>query len=326
MTFWKYTTGIAALIFCGTSVVFTVGLWVSIPAVGAGQLMAGLTAAALELCKFSFAPLGLWLRSQGRFMGNVLLLLWPFLVLISIAATVGFLESHTAEQRQGNAQGSLEYQTIEQQLTSVEQQINNLNAIITTDTANGYRQRAIKTAEQLENLEQRRSEALAQLKMVKGATTDSAQAAFAGLATLTHVDPVKLQHSAFLALAVITDLVGLVALLAFNSALTVHTVYPQRLNRSAEFKPSKPKACEKEPVLETVLNGSLNELQQQLATRITAGEFGAKPVLRNLRRQVAGGHHVVRPVFEHLEKIGVLTRRGRGFVLTAGENNLIGAN
>ncbi|WHI46789.1 hypothetical protein [Microbulbifer sp. VAAF005] len=324
MNFWKYTTGLAALIFCGTSVVFTVGLWISIPSaegqplvwgLTAGGIVAGLTATALELCKFSFAPLGLWLRSKGRPIGNVLLTLWPFLVLISIAATVGFLESHTAEQKQLNTRNSLEYQTMQQQLSSLEQQINNLNGIIATDAANNYRKRAIKTAEQLENLEQRRSEAIAQLKAIQGSGSDSAQAAFSGLALLTHTDPQKLQYSAFLALAVITDLVGLVALLAFNSALTVVSDDADKPETSTEDQQSDPNDCEISTESATACDNGLNEMQKSLAERIAAGEFGPKPVLRNINREVKGGNNVVQPVFEYLEKQGVLERAGRGFAL-----------
>uniref|UniRef100_UPI00262A93C7 hypothetical protein n=1 Tax=uncultured Microbulbifer sp. TaxID=348147 RepID=UPI00262A93C7 len=89
-------------------------------------------------CKFSFAPLGLWLRAQGQLSGHVLLALWPLLVVISIVATVGFLATHSEEQQQRNTQGSLEYQALKQQLNSIKEQINSLNGLIATDAVNGY--------------------------------------------------------------------------------------------------------------------------------------------------------------------------------------------
>ncbi|WP_226648161.1 hypothetical protein [Microbulbifer variabilis] len=328
MIFWKWITGAAALIFCGTSVVFTVGLWISIPSaegeplvwgLTAGGVVAGLTAAALELCKFSFAPLGLWLRSQGRFIGNVLLFLWPFLVLISIGATVGFLESHTTEQQQVSAVNSVEYQTLKQQLNSYNQRINNINGIIADYAATDFRKVAVKTDKRLDELEARRDEVLAQLKSVQGSTTDSAQAAFSGLATLTHLDASKIQHSAFLALAVITDLVGLVALLAFNSAVTVKSNQNESLTELVtvnQAETDKSGEVTKEPENQILTTASqLTPEQQQLAQRIAAGEYGEKPVMRNINREVRGGNNVVQPVFEYLEKAGVLTRSGRGFAL-----------
>ncbi|MFA0810830.1 hypothetical protein [Microbulbifer epialgicus] len=319
MNFWKYTTGIASLIFCGTSVVFTVGLWISIPAVGAGQLVAGLTAAALELCKFSFAPLGLWLRNQDRFIGNVLLFLWPFLVLVSIAATVGFLESHTTEQQQSDAVNSVEYQTLKQQLNSYNQRINNINGIIADYAATDYRKVAVKTDERLDELEAKRDKTLARLKDVQRGSTDSAQAAFSGMAVLAHVDTQLLQHSAFLALAVITDLVGLVALLAFNSALTVTSGKddalndPERIERSVKGNPSEKTQQREVPIQKT--DSPLTPEQQQLAKRITSGEFGARPVLRKLNNMFEGGNNFVRPVFEWLLNSGDMKRDGKGFLL-----------
>lgn len=316
MTFWRYVTGLAALIFCGTSLVFTVGLWISIPGGIGGQLVAGLTATALELCKFSFAPFGLWLRAQGRVVGYALLALWPFLVLLSIAATVGFLESRTMEQQQLNARGSLEYRTLQMQLNSLHLQIGSLNDVIGADVANGYRQRAIETTEQMRDLERQRSAVMAQLKSVQVTPSDSAGATFASLAMLTHSDADVMQHKGFLALAIIADVVGLVALLAFSSVSTpvrtaqAEPIVSERLTAAAEQ--SAPTVYQQKTFAENV---ALNAEQWELSERIRRGEFGSRPVLRNINREVRGGNQVVKPVFDYLQNSGVLIRDGRGFTL-----------
>ncbi|WP_428635014.1 hypothetical protein [Sedimenticola sp.] len=304
---WRYLTGIAAVIFCSTSLAFTVGLWVSIPGAPGGQVVAGLTAVALELCKFSFAPFGLWLRAKGKATGYALLLLWPFLVILSIAATVGFLSSHTAEQQRLHATGTLEYRTLQQQLNSVSQQIATLNGVIAADADNGYRQRAIDTAQQLDILETRRNDTLARLKNVRENTPGSAQATFASLAALTLGDVEQWRHWGFLGLAVITDIVGLVALLAFNSALTTGEPQSQK-----QYQPSAI-AVDIKQASDGV---ALSSIQTQLAERIRAGEFGQHPVLRKINREIRGGNAVVKPVFEFLLRTGELKREGQGFVLT----------
>ncbi|WP_299947191.1 hypothetical protein [uncultured Microbulbifer sp.] len=264
MQFWRYVIGLAALIFCGTSLVFSMGLWISIPAAEAGKLVAGLTACALELCKFAFAPFGLWLRAQGRPLGYVLLLLWPLLVVISIAATVGFLAGHAAQQQQLNVRGSLEYQTFKQKLASIEQQITSLNGVIETDVKNGYRQRALKTVERLVALEQQRNQVLAQLNTLRVPATDSAQAAFANLAALIHINPAVLQQGGLLALAIVTDVVGLVALLAFNSS-GAFSARIERLAPSAERStPTSKRSCQ------TVeRSGSISKRSAQTVERST---------------------------------------------------------
>ncbi|WP_299580883.1 hypothetical protein [uncultured Microbulbifer sp.] len=317
--YWKLFTGLAALIFCGTSVVFTVGLWISIPAEQAGQWVAGLTALALELCKFSFAPLGFWLWGNQRFIGGVLLLLFPFLVIISTAATVGFLESHTMEQQQASAVNSVEYQALQQQLNSYSQRINNINGIVADYAASDYRKVAVKTDKRLDELEAGRDKTLAQLKSVQGTTSESAQAAFAGLANLTRTDADKLQHSAFLALAIITDLVGLVALLAFNSALTVKRETASLLNEQAPVQQTERESNKENKQPSKANNIELTEEQQQLARCIAEGKYGEKPVMRNINQEVKGGNNVVKPVFNYLEQIGVLLRTSRGFALRAAQ-------
>ncbi|WP_444894930.1 hypothetical protein [Microbulbifer sp. SSSA005] len=328
MIIWKLITGLAALIFCGTSVVFTVGLWISIPAEQAGQWVAGLTALALELCKFSFAPLGFWLWNNQRFIGGVLLFLFPFLVIISTAATVGFLESHTTEQQHASAASSVEYQALQQQLNSYNQRINNINGIVADYAATDYRKVAVKTDKRLDELEAGRDKTLAQLKAVQGTASESAQAAFAGLASLTRTDATKLQHSAFLAMAIITDLVGLVALLAFNSALTVKRKTAPLLNElETVHQTEKETDNERKPSPEINAIKAAGELmpdqqqltpeQKQLARRIAEGEYGEKPVIRNINQQVKGGNNVVKPVFNYLEQVGVLTRTSRGFALSS---------
>ncbi|MCO1336689.1 hypothetical protein MO867_20390, partial [Microbulbifer sp. OS29] len=280
---------------------FTVQLWISMPAGLGGQLVAGATAVALELCKFSFAPLGLWLCSQGQKSGYALLFLWPLLVMISIVATVGFLATHSEKQQQRSTRNSLEYQALQQQLNSLQQQINTLNGLINMDANNGYRQRAIDTAAQLSTLETERTQLITKLSTIE--QTPSTHSAFNSLANALNADPARLQHIGFLALAIITDIVGLVALLAFNAAATVCKRVSQPFQQ--------PETVEQQP--DHISH--LNEEQRQLAQRIHAGEFGNRPVLRNISTIVSGGYRTVKPVFEALQQAGALTRNGQGFAL-----------
>ncbi|WP_299586823.1 hypothetical protein [uncultured Microbulbifer sp.] len=303
MKLWQSLTGIAALIFCGTSLVFTVQLWVSMPAGLGGQLVAGATAVALELCKFSFAPLGLWLRNQGQVSGYALLSLWPLLVLISIVATVGFLATHSEEQQQRSARNSQEYRALQQQLNSLQQQINTLNGLINTDANNGYRQRALHTAAQLSTLETERTQLIEKLSTIE--QTPSTHSAFSSLAGTLKADPAKVQHIGFLVLAIITDIVGLVALLAFNAAATV----AKRATKPLQ----QPETLETQPLH----TAHLNEEQQQLAQRISVGEFGPKPVMRNIIKDLRLRYETVNPVFKALQQAGTLNKNGRGYFLAS---------
>ncbi|WP_428633469.1 hypothetical protein [Sedimenticola sp.] len=127
---------------------------------------------------------------------------------------------------------------------------------------------------------------------------------------MTLGDVEQWRHWGFLGLAVITDIVGLVALLAFNSALTIGE--PVKRQSQKQYQPSST-AVEIKQACDGV---TLSSIQTQLAERIRAGEFGQHPVLRKINREIRGGNAVVKPVFEFLLRTGELKREGQGFVLT----------
>ncbi|WHI45021.1 hypothetical protein [Microbulbifer sp. VAAF005] len=260
------------------------------------------------------------MKEKKRRIGWALLFIWPILVLISIAATVGFLESNATEQKQTAATNSVEYQTLKQQLNSYNQRINNTNEIVAGYKAGNFKKVALEKDQRIDDLEEKRAQILAQLKAVQGDSTGSAQAAFQGWATLTHVESDKLQHGAFLALAVITDVVGLLALLAFNSAVTVKSTVTAEQDNAEQQEPltedqQQEQNHQEEPESGIELDESFSAVQRDLAIRIAGGEYGLNPVLRDINRSVTGGNAVVRPVFQHLQKIGVIDKQGRGFAL-----------
>uniref|UniRef100_UPI00261EF13D hypothetical protein n=1 Tax=uncultured Microbulbifer sp. TaxID=348147 RepID=UPI00261EF13D len=274
--------------------------------------------------------------------------------------------THSEEQQQRSTQGSLEYQALEQQLNSIKEQINSLNGLIATDAVNGYRQRAIDTTPKLHALETQRSQLIKSLSIAKpGASTHGA---FNSLASTLNVDPVRLQHAGFLALAIITDVVGLVALLAFNAASTVckrlakrskrfstpdkqFSTDSKRFSTDAKQSPTEPKqllngakqllTVDKRLAAETqesstvckrlakrpkrpkrfstlakrFVNANLSQEQIELANQICAGEFGTRPVLRNIIKCIRGGYPAAKSVFDALEQAGKITRDGQRFYL-----------
>ncbi|WP_444932187.1 hypothetical protein ACJJIF_10605 [Microbulbifer sp. SSSA002] len=133
----------------------------------------------------------------------------------------------------------------------------------------------------------------------------STNSAFSSLAGALNADPEKVQHIGFLAQAVITDIVGLVALLAFNAAATV--------TKHATTPLQQPETVEKQLKHTT----HLSEEQQQLAQRISAGEFGHKPVMRNIINDMHLRHGTVKPVFDALQQAGTLNKNGRRYFLAS---------
>ncbi|WP_444934996.1 hypothetical protein [Microbulbifer sp. JTAC008] len=152
-------------------------------------------------------------------------------------------------------------------------------------------------------MEDQRSQLIEKLSTIE--QTSTTHSAFNSLASTLNTDPAKLQHIGFLALAIITDIVGLVALLAFNAAATVakHATNPLQQSETVDKQP-----------LHTT---HLNEEQQQLAQRISAGEFGPKPVMRNIIKDLRLRYETVNPVFKALQQAGTLNKNGRGYFLAS---------
>ncbi|AWF80081.1 hypothetical protein BTJ40_04190 [Microbulbifer sp. A4B17] len=60
-----------------------------------------------------------------------------------------------------------------------------------------------------------------------------------------------------------------------------------------------------------------SEGQQQLAQRISTGEFGPKPVMRNIIKDLRLRYETVNPVFKALHQSGTLNKNGRGYFLAS---------
>ncbi|WP_413664501.1 hypothetical protein ACG1BZ_04155 [Microbulbifer sp. CNSA002] len=171
--------------------------------------------------------------------------------------------------------------------------------MIKTNANNGYRQRAINTAAKLSTMEAERTQLIEKLSTIE--QTPSTHSAFSSLANTLNADPAKVQHIGFLALAIITD----IALLAFNAAVTVA--------KRATAPLQQPETVETQ-LLHTT---HLSEEQQQFAQRIRAGEFGHKPVMRNIINEMRLRHGTVKPVFDALQQAGTLNKNGRGYFLAS---------
>ncbi|MFS1526379.1 hypothetical protein ACL7TT_20220, partial [Microbulbifer sp. 2304DJ12-6] len=63
------------------------------------------------------------------------------------------------------------------------------------------------------------------------------------------------------------------------------------------------------------VNADLSQEQIELANQICAGEFGTRPVLRNIIKCIRGGYPAAKPVFDALEQAGEITRDGQRFYL-----------
>ncbi|PHS20211.1 MAG: hypothetical protein COA86_02665 [Kangiella sp.] len=148
----KSLLAIAGFLLCGGSLFCSVALWVGMQNGLFATVLAGVFSGALEICKFVFFPIaiGLWIKS--KWFSFFLLLLAAFLLLVSIVATVSFLESAVIADEDEKLKQSMVYKITEAELLSLNNELTTLNKLIDKDAEAGYRKRAYQESGRLKEL------------------------------------------------------------------------------------------------------------------------------------------------------------------------------
>ncbi len=310
----KFTIALSTLLLCMVTLASTVLFWSSMPTDQTGKVLAAVTAIALEACKYSFFPAGVYYLKKRNAGGALLLIIGVVLVGISVAATTGFLENAYNQQTQSAQQNSLEYQTKKQQLNSLQQQIDSLNNLVAADAQGSFRTRAIQTAAQVKILEQQRDNALAEIKGYRETAQGNAQSLFSVLAVPLGASPEAIRQSAFIGLAVIVDICAIAGLLALGGmgkkTAQVHTAQPlQPPPKAVEPAATKSQpAAQQKPV-------DLTAPENELAEKILAGTYGQPPAVRRIIQEGNVRHHIAKKVLEYLVEQNKVRRDGKQYQL-----------
>lgn len=317
----KFTIALSTLLLCMVTLASTVLFWSSMPTDQTGKLLAAVTATALEACKYSFFPAGVYYLKKRNAGGALLLIIGVVLVGISVAATTGFLENAYNQQTQSAQQNSLEYQTKKQQLNSLQQQIDSLNNLVAADAQGSYRTRAIQTAKDVKILEQQRDAALAEIKGYRETAQGNAQSLFSVLAIPLGASPEAIRQGAFIGLAIIVDICAIAGLLALGGMGKKSKPESKRilgeLPVNIETKDVPPPAPvvnqkPKEPPLVCV---ELTPNENELAQKILSGEFGQPPAVRRIIQEGNVRHQSAKKVLEYLVKQNKVRREGKQYQL-----------
>ncbi len=310
----KFIIALSTLLLCTVTLSSAVLFWSSMPTDQFGKLLAGVTATALEACKYSFFPAGIYYLKKRNIGGAGLLLMGVVLLAISVAATTGFLENAYNQQTQSVQQNSLEYQTKKQQLNSLQQQIDTLNGLIAADAQGSYRSRAYENSEKVKVLEQQRDKALAEIKDYRQAVQGNAQSLFSAMAIPLGQSPDVVRQGAFMALALIVDICAISALLALsgmsNKPLPVSAPAPAK----PQEKTSSP-APTKSPPTEQQKPNELNQQEKDLAAQILAGIFGQPPSMRRVIKEGKVRHPDAKKIMDYLIEKKQVTKEGKQYQL-----------
>lgn len=310
----KIVIAFSTLMLCLVTLASTVLFWTSMPTDIYGKALAGVTAAALEACKYAFFPAGFYYLKKRNPGGFGLLLMGVVLVVISVAATTGFLQNAYNQHAKAEQQNSLEYQTKKQQLNSLQQQIDTLNSLIAADAAGSYRTRALQTAEEVKKLEHARNQALAEIKTYRESPQGNAQALYAAWALPLGVSPETLRQGAFMGLAIIVDICAIAGLLALGGLAEKIPQAETKTDTAATTKAAQQK--QQKPEQPAPQNSEqLNEREQQIANAILSGKYGQPISVRGVIAGEKTHHPVASKVLQHLIQKNLVQREGKQFHL-----------
>lgn len=317
----KFVIAFSTLLLCLVTLASAVLFWISMPTDLHGKVLAGVTATALEACKYSFFPAGVYYLKKRNAGGAALLIIGCVLVCISVAATAGFLENAYNQQTQSAQQNTLEYKTKTQQLNSLQQQIDSLNGLVAADAQGSYRTRAIETSKQVKLLEQQRDNALAEIKSYRQTAQGNAQALFASLAIPLGVQPDAARQGAFIGLAIIVDICAIAALLALGGMGKKSKQEPKPLwsepptnTETIEREKAVPVVNQK-PKEPQLLCVELTPNENELAQKILAGIYGQPPAVRRIINEGNVRHHIAKKVLEYLVEQNKVRREGKQYQL-----------
>ena len=134
-----------ALVIVSTA--YSVMLWETIATNKIEQWLSIVTAVALQACQFYFLPVGiqkLATKSQ-RFSGLLFTIIGGFLLIISIGASIGYLERSSLSTDHASLKNSTAYRTYTARIEDLNQQVQILKQAAQSDIDNGFRKRGMKT-------------------------------------------------------------------------------------------------------------------------------------------------------------------------------------
>lgn len=272
------------------SIVFTVLLWARLPEDFFMQCLTGVAGLALELCKFSLLPLSfLQLQQRQWLSGAFLLALGSALFVVSIGASVSFLE--TGQQR--HEQQSLAWQQRQETIAQLDSNIKLGQESAGIDIKNGYRERGADTLKQVGQWQKERAALLSQPLENDGQ-----------LIGLTE----QQRFYAWLLLALLIDgcsVAGWTILSNGKKALVNDkTVVNNGFNNDAD----------------NYLDNIESLIDPAIVERISSGEYGHKISIRGVMEKEQLGYKKIKPVFDQLEHQGVIKQATKGYELLNGKS------
>lgn len=162
-----------------------------------------------EIFKWASLVIGIALLKRGKNIGVLLITVSLVIVLVSLTATLGFLNSSHNSAASSALKNSTEYRLIEQQIESKVSQISDAQKNAHLDTENGFRSRAQRTlSSEIPRMERELQELQDRLHSASPDVETSANSLFESIARLTNGSPDRVKIVGYLVLSLLIEIVG----------------------------------------------------------------------------------------------------------------------
>jgi len=218
---YKNTLIVSAFLLCLGSLGCSVALFVMEQQEVWGMVLSGVFATALELCKFSFFPIGFFLlfdsSNYRKVSGGFVLVLGFVLLVVSVGASVGFFESATTSTDNTERKKGDQYIFHKNNIDDIDKQITKVNRVIDRYMDIDQQQRALSAMKKLDSLRIEKRSAIDMISTVTLEAKGSASSVFKVIANGVGGEGNDIRYWAYFSVATLIDICGVVALLLLSS-------------------------------------------------------------------------------------------------------------
>ena len=306
--FNRYCLNAAALVLSGVSITFTVLLWSSLPAERWAGIMTGIAGLALEVCKFVLIPTSFILLKQKRLtLGFLSLLFGSLLFVVSIGASVGFLENSEQKQQKQSAVWIQRQASI----TSIDEQIATLQRNADNDTRNGFRARALETMDRINVLRDDK-------KQLMNAPQHSGSS-FGALASIAGMDGQHNRAWAWLILALLIDGCAVIAWTILTDDVSGRPDNGTETVRNVPERSGMMVSVTRTDSTTETTSVQFEQLDREhfetIRKRLLAGQYGNNPSIRGVMKAESIGYPKAAEAFSILEDERLIVRAAKGYRL-----------
>lgn len=297
---------ITGLAFALVSAAASVILWCSYASTTTDSAIAGTTAAASIACMYLFAAASKCdnLTSQTR---NGMKNLTGVLLISSIAATIGWLESRHQAQHNDSLSTDYNYTTQQQQIADLTADIQNLQHSARADIANNYRARANRTQIKIDRKTEQRTQLIQQISQHQTTAGNAGQALGNNLSHLRWI--------LWFLMALIVDACPIIC---FSAVAQLLQQPPETDSNTHKNPVTKPATESRKPAPELAATPETAEAEHPATNWIKQLIInGEKPATRTfIGLEFADKklrHGDLKQIFATLEQRGIIRKNGQSF-------------